>query len=82
MTNIKNALIAYDVVRRKGWVTSGRYALPLKRKSVGFFTEGSVLKTQPRGCIVDVTPEGASLDILQHDIYRYGYAFTAPIGRQ
>jgi len=81
ITDIGNALIAYDVVRGRGWITSGRYALPLKRKSVGFFTEGSVLSSKPGGCLVDVTPEGASLDTLQHGIYRYGYAFTAPIGR-
>jgi len=79
---IDNSLIAYDIVRKKGWITSGRYALPLKRKSVGFFTEGSVFGRKPEGCLVDVTPEGASHDTLQHKIYRYGYAFTSPIGRQ
>lgn len=80
--DIKNALIAYDVVRGKGWVTSGRYALPLKRKSVGFFTEGSVLSKLPGGCLVDVKPDAFPLDALHHGVYRYGYAFTAPIGRQ
>jgi CRISPR-associated protein Csm4 len=82
MADIGNALIAYDVVRGRGWITSGRYALPLKRKSVGFFTEGSVLTSKPGGCLVDVTPEGAQPDALYHRVYRYGYAFTAPIGRQ
>lgn len=80
--DISNTLIAYDVVRERGWITSGRYALPLKRKSVGFFTEGSVLSSKPGGCLVDVTPEGSPLGALQHEVYRYGYAFTAPIGRQ
>jgi len=81
MTGIGNALIAYDVVRKKGWITTGRYALPLKRKSIGFFTEGSVLSRRPGGCLVDVTPEGVPLDTLHHSVYRYGYAFTSPVGR-
>lgn len=76
---IKDKLIAYDIVRKKGWITTGRYALPLKRKSVGFITEGSVLKEQPKGCLVDVTPDNPPPDILTHKLYRYGYAFTAPL---
>lgn len=35
-TAITDSLVAYDVTRKKGWISSGRYALPLKRKSVGF----------------------------------------------
>lgn len=76
---IRDKLIAYDVIRKKGWITTGRYALPLKRKSVGFITEGSVLKEQPIGSLVDVTPDNPPPDILAHKIYRYGYAFTAPL---
>jgi CRISPR-associated protein Csm4 len=81
-TAIADSLVAYDVTRKKGWISSGRYALPLKRKSVGFFTEGSVLKKQLKGCLVDVTPDAVSSEMLNHKVYRYGYAFTAPLRRQ
>ncbi|MFN3740319.1 MAG: type III-A CRISPR-associated RAMP protein Csm4 [Thermodesulfovibrionales bacterium] len=79
--NIQDKLIAYDIIRKKGWITTGRHALPLKRKSVGFITEGSVLKEQPRGCLVDVTPDTPPSGLLDHRVYRYGYAFTAPLRR-
>lgn len=79
LTTFTNNLIAYDIIRKKGWITSGRNALPLKRKSVGFITEGSVLNKNLKGCLVDVTPENISDDILSHSVYRYGYAFTAPL---
>jgi CRISPR-associated protein Csm4 len=72
-------LIAYEITRKKGWITTGRYALPLKRKSVGFITEGSVLHKQPKGCLVDVTPDNIPTEMLSHKVYRYGYAFTAPM---
>lgn len=78
-TNFTDNLIAYDFTRKKGWITSGRYALPLKRKSVGFITEGSVLKRAVRGCLVDVTPDNSPPGFLNHRVYRYGYAFTAPL---
>lgn len=80
-TDISSNLIAYDVIRKKGWITTGRYALPLKRKSVGFITEGSVLQIQPKGCLVDVTPDNTkdNTKMLNHKVYRYGYAFTAPM---
>jgi len=72
-------LCAYGVVRKKGWIATGRNTLPLKRKSVGFFTEGSVFLDRVRGCLVDVTPDGDHRSLLEHKIYRYGYAFTAPM---
>ncbi len=76
---ITDNLLAYDLTRKKGWISSGRYALPLKRKSVGFFSEGSVLKKQLKGCLVDVTPDSVSSEMLKHRVYRYGYALTAPL---
>lgn len=78
---LNNELIAYDILRKRGWITSGRYALPLKRKSVGFICEGSVSGIPLNGTIVDVTPDNYPPDILEHKVYRYGYAFTAPFGR-
>ena len=77
--NLGSSLLSYDIVRKKGWITSGRYALPLKRKSVGFITEGSVVKAPVKGCLIDVTPEYAPSDTLSHSVYRYGYAFTVPL---
>jgi len=71
-------LIAYDLVRKRGWISSGRYTLPFKRNSVGFITEGSVLKSPPKGKLVDVKPTSLSLE---HNVYRYGFAFTAPFRR-
>jgi CRISPR-associated protein Csm4 len=81
MNTLDDDLIAYDIVRKRGWITSGRYALPLKRKSVGFICEGSVSRISPRGTIVDVTPDNFPPDLLEHKVYRYGYAFTAPFVR-
>ncbi len=78
---LKYDLISYDIIRKKGWITTGRNALPLKRKSAGFITEGSVIKKTLKGCLIDVTPDNPPPDILSHKIYRYGYAFTAPLGR-
>ena len=77
-SNLKDNAIAYDIVRKRGWITTGREALPYKRKSVGFFTEGSVFKVKPKGMLVDVTPDGLD-NALPHKVYRYGYAFSIPL---
>lgn len=71
-------LLYYETVRKRGWITSGRHALPLKRKSVGFIVEGSVLRKPFRGTLIDVTPDNPPAGILNHPVYRYGYAFIAP----
>jgi len=78
--SIKDCLVAYDILRKKGWITSGRNTLPLKRKSVGFFVEGSVFNFRPEGSLVDITPDTDPHNMLKHKIFRYGYAFTAPFG--
>lgn len=75
---IDNILDCYNFIRKKGWISSGRHSLPLKRKSVGFITEGSTLKDTIKGTLVDVTPEDVSANYLTHKVYRYGYAFTVP----
>lgn len=77
--NLASSFIAYDLTRKRGWVTTGRYALPLKRKSVGFIIEGSVSSNPLKGALVDVTPDNPP-KILSHSVYRHGYAFTAPLG--
>lgn len=75
---LETILECYNFIRKKGWITSGRLALPLKRKSVGFITEGSVLKDTVFGTLVDVTPENIPTNYLSHKVYRYGYAFLVP----
>jgi len=79
LPQLKEGDAAYDIVRKRGWITSGRYAMPFKRKSLGFFVEGSVFKKKPKGALVDVTPESLP-EPLPHRIFRYGYALTAPLG--
>lgn len=79
LEELTDILECYNFTRKKGWISSGRYALPLKRKSVGFITEGSVLKKPIKGKLVDVTPENVPADMLKHKVYRYGYAFTVPL---
>lgn len=79
LSMIQTNLLAYGLLRKKGWVASGRYALPIKRKSVGFFAEGSVFSSHLRGRLVDVTPDGDYRNLLEHKVYRYGYAFMAPM---
>ncbi|WKZ18789.1 MAG: type III-A CRISPR-associated RAMP protein Csm4 [Candidatus Jettenia sp. CY-1] len=78
--NLNEKFIAYDVIRKRGWITTGRYALPLKRKSIGFMKEGSVSNCVIKGSLEDVTPDNPP-EMLRHKIYRYGYAFTVPLGR-
>lgn len=72
-------LIAYDIKIKKGWITSGRTALPIKRKSAGFLREGSVFVKPVKGTLVDVTPENVMPQLLAHRVYRYGYALTVPL---
>ncbi len=76
--NLNDILVYYNFVRKKGWISSGRQSLTLKRKSVGFITEGTVVNQKIKGKLVDVTPDNISKEALKHKVYRYGYAFTAP----
>ncbi|MCX7965287.1 MAG: type III-A CRISPR-associated RAMP protein Csm4 [Syntrophorhabdaceae bacterium] len=78
--SLQDKLIAYNILRKKGWITTGRNTLTLKRKSVGFITEGSVILGNLKGCLVDVTPDSIPSKTLNHNIYRYGYAFVVPLG--
>ncbi|OAQ20762.1 type III-A CRISPR-associated RAMP protein Csm4 [Thermosulfurimonas dismutans] len=75
---LENGLEAYKIGISRGWITSGRIALPLKRKGIRFLKEGSVLKESFNGTIVDITPEDVTLGSLSHKIYRYGLALTIP----
>lgn len=78
-SSLEDDLLSYDIIRKKGWIATGRNALPLKRKSVGFISEGSVLRRAVKGCLINVTPDNPPPGILNHKVYRYGYAFTAPL---
>jgi CRISPR-associated protein Csm4 len=80
ITDVGRRFVSYDIARHKGWISDGRFGLPLKRKSLGFITEGSVAHTPLNGQIADVTPDDLPPGILSHRVYRYGLAFTAPLG--
>jgi CRISPR-associated protein Csm4 len=48
-----------------------------RKKYVRMLTEGSVIKgKRPVGSLENITPDGFT----EHDVYRYGYAFSIPIG--
>lgn len=67
--------ISYDIVPRKGWFLSFVTNKQMKRKSCSMFSEFSVFKNKPRGCLLDVTPKQFDL----HKIYRYGIPLCIPI---
>ena len=70
-------LIGYQLVERAGWVDSPVVTSGQRKKTCRMFAEGSVFRTQPRGCLVDVTPEPVE-KAPPHPVYRYGFAF--PVG--
>jgi CRISPR-associated protein Csm4 len=75
LTALTGDAAAYDLLPRRGWVTSPE-ASNLRRKMVWMFAEGSVLTGNPElraGRLVNVKPE-----VCPHDVWRYGYAF--PVG--
>ncbi|MDZ7378438.1 MAG: type III-A CRISPR-associated RAMP protein Csm4 [candidate division KSB1 bacterium] len=75
LTALIGAEAAYDLLPRRGWVTSPE-AGNLRRNMVWMFAEGSVLTGNPQlrtGRLVDVRP-----DACPHPVWRYGYAF--PVG--
>jgi len=48
-----------------------------RKRYIRMLTEGSVIKgRKPLGAFVDITPDGFT----EHKVYRYGYAFSIPIG--
>lgn len=63
----------YQLVERGGWVDSPELRSALRKKTCRLFAEGSVFQSEPRGCLIDVTPDKAP-----HQVYRYGFAF--PVG--
>ena len=48
-----------------------------RKKYIRMLTEGSIIKgRRPIGSFVDITP----VNFTEHNVYRYGYAFSIPIG--
>ncbi|MGA1823096.1 MAG: type III-A CRISPR-associated RAMP protein Csm4 [bacterium] len=80
-THLPQRFEAWDIVERKGYIVSGRNATGTKRRRVWMFTEGSVLKSTIKGCMIDVTPENLNkTDSIQHPVFRAGLAFLFPSG--
>jgi CRISPR type III-A-associated RAMP protein Csm4/CRISPR type III-A-associated RAMP protein Csm3 len=78
--NRENVLLGYQLIERGGWVDSPELRFALHKKTCRLFAEGSVFRTKPRGCLIDVTPEPANQ--APHRVYRYGFAFPVGIVQQ
>lgn len=76
--NHSRYFIAYDLIRKGGFITSGKNHIPIKKKSVTFLKEGSSFREPIEGMLVDVTPPNSSLYI-DHRVYKYGYSFLIPL---
>lgn len=75
--NNKNDIIAYALLKRKGWTYSTSTLLQMKRQTVNMFQEGSVFGIEnltPQGTILDVKP-----DNFPHPVWRYGIALSVPL---
>lgn len=68
--------VAYQLVPRRGWCYSSTTPTQVKRKTVTMFSEGSVFHSEPRGTLVDVTPDDG---FDAHKLYRYGIPLFLPI---
>lgn len=75
--------VAYDFVRRGGWITTPPY-MTLRKNAIYGFLPGSVFSKNPAtGCtaigkIVDLKPEVAGVEIAHH-VWRNGKAIMLPI---
>lgn len=67
-------LVAYNIIPRRGWIFSTSSFMQLKRKTCYMLSEGSILKKELKGKLVDVTPEAFS----DHRVWRYGVPFYLP----
>jgi|GEM_PF-276439 len=78
--NISKA-ISYELILRKGWTGSLSVGRQVKRKTIRMFGEGSIFLDKPIGQLANLTPEEKETPQWKgyHKIYRYGYAFSAPI---
>ena len=76
---LSEAVEAWDLEERRGYVVTGRYTTTLKRKRVRFLSAGSVFKEPLQGMLADVTPENHPALGLPHRVYRAGFALTLPL---
>jgi CRISPR-associated protein Csm4 len=74
-----DANVAYELVQRGGWITSPEYNT-LKKKSLFFFKEGSILKTNATdiGHTVDIRPFINNSPMTSHSVWRVGKSFLVP----
>ena len=71
---IDNPYVAYELVRRGGWITSAPYNT-LRKNAIYAFNAGSVLSGNPVGKIVDLAPKG----LINHPVWRCGKTIVLPI---
>lgn len=71
---IDNPHVAYELVRRGGWITSAPYNR-LRKNAIYAFAAGSVLSSDLGGKIVDLAPKG----LINHPIWRCGKTIVLPI---
>lgn len=72
---------SYELVHRSGWITTSGRATPYRRQTLTMFAEGSVFTGAPDKMYGDMPlalKESFIASDLQHQVYRYGYAF--PVG--
>ncbi len=75
---------SYNLVSRRGWLHSPG-AMSLRRREVKMFTEGSVFNAIDGQAFYGASPcvlEKTGWAKLDHNIYRYGFAFDLPIVRE
>ena len=84
LNNVLNSEnIAYDFIKRGGWITTPPYGT-FRKNSVNMFTEASVFssvktnKVTIDGKIVKLTPEVEYVDF-EHEIFRNGKAIFIPV---
>ena len=71
---IDNQQVAYELVRRGGWITSAPYNT-LRKNAIYAFAAGSVLSGNHVGKIVDLAPNG----LINHPVWRCGKTIVLPI---
>ena len=71
---IDNQQVAYELVRRGGWITSAPYNT-LRKNAIYAFAAGSVLSGDLGGKIVNLAPKG----LINHPIWRCGKTIVLPI---
>ena len=71
---IDNQQVAYELVRRGGWITSAPYNT-LRKNAIYAFNAGSVLSGNLKGKIVDLAPKG----LINHPVWRCGKTIVLPI---